>query len=62
MAIYNLVGQKVRTLVQGLQAAGEHTVEWDGRDSDGQRLESGMYLYRLKTPVFSQTRKMMLLE
>ena len=45
--IINMRGQVVRTLVQGEQAAGRHSVQWDGRDNNGKAAGSGVYLYRL---------------
>ncbi len=61
LEIYNLLGQKVRTLVNQQQAAGNYTVRWDGRNDFGQHVSSGVYLYRLVTGQFSQVRKMVLL-
>ena len=48
LAIFNLVGQQVTTLVQGVWEAGTYTVRWDGRDDNGRELASGVYLYRLR--------------
>lgn len=59
--IYNLMGQKVRTLVQGSFSPGVHTVAWDGKDDDGLPLGSGMYIYQLKTGSICQTRQMVLI-
>ena len=60
--IYNLLGQKVRTLVKEHQAAGRYTVRWDGRDEAGIPVASGMYFYRLSTESgFVAIRKMVLL-
>jgi len=63
LAIYNLAGQQVTTLVSGTREAGTYTVRWDGRDEDGQELASGVYLYRLRTGDGKQveTRKLLLL-
>lgn len=44
MILYNLAGQEIATLVQGLHQVGNHTLHWDGRDDDGRDLASGMYL------------------
>ena len=46
--IYNLHGQKIRTLTTGPVAAGYGEVAWDGRDHSGQVVASGVYLYRLE--------------
>jgi hypothetical protein len=61
MTIYNLTGQMVRQLVQSEYAAGYHRVIWNGRDSRGNMVGSGVYIYTLKAADFSQTRKMILL-
>jgi len=45
--LYNLAGQQVATLVEGVREAGTYAVRWDGRDDDGWELASGVYLYRL---------------
>lgn len=49
LGLYNLAGQKVTTLVQGMRPAGAYTVRWDGRDANGRDLASGVYLYQLRT-------------
>ena len=62
LALYNLVGQKVVTLVDGMRAAGSYTVHWDGRDDAGNALASGVYLYRLQAGGQVETRKLVLVE
>ncbi|MCH9032178.1 MAG: T9SS type A sorting domain-containing protein [candidate division Zixibacteria bacterium] len=57
ISVYNVQGQKVATLVDGVLEAGYHDVEWDASN-----LASGMYFYRLQATSFSQTRKMILLK
>jgi hypothetical protein len=47
LEIFNLLGQRVITLVDGYQPAGRYTVSWDGRDAFGRAAPSGVYLYRL---------------
>lgn len=47
LRVYNVEGRVVRTLVDDTVAAGLHAVTWDGRDSGGARLSSGVYFYRL---------------
>ncbi len=59
--VYNLLGQHVRTLVDGWNPAGQNTVLWDGRGTDGSKVASGVYLYRLKTDNVTETRKMVLM-
>ena len=60
LTIYNLLGQKVVVLVDGLQKAGVNSVIWDGKDPKGNPLPSGIYFYRLELEQESQTRKMVL--
>ena len=62
LAVYDLTGQRVARLVRGEQAAGRHTVFWDGRTSSGRSLASGTYVYRLVTDQGVLTRKLTLLK
>ena len=59
--IYNLQGQKVRTLVEGPVIAGDREISWDGQDQNGRIVASGVYLYRLKTGSIDLTRKLLFL-
>ena len=59
--IYNMTGQKVRTLVQGEQMPGYYTAYWDGRDEAGAVVGPGVYLYQLQAGKFRQVRKMTVL-
>ena len=43
IAVYDVAGRLVRTLASGVEAAGPHTVEWDGRDAQGARMQRGVY-------------------
>jgi hypothetical protein len=62
LVIYNVLGQKVRTLVEREKQNGPVTVSWDGRDDGRRDLSSGIYFYRLQAGEFSQTRRMVLLK
>ncbi len=59
--IFNILGQKVRTLVDQHLKAGHKLVDWDGKNDLGKEVSSGIYFYRIKTSEFSQTKKMVLL-
>ena len=59
--MYSLTGQKVATLAHGLREAGAYTLRWDGRDDDGRKLASAVYLYRLQAGDGVETRKLILL-
>ncbi|MCK4461496.1 MAG: T9SS type A sorting domain-containing protein, partial [candidate division Zixibacteria bacterium] len=60
LEVFNILGQKVRSLVDGYRNAGPHSEVWDGRDGGGQAVASGIYLYRLKTGTEQGTKKMVL--
>jgi len=62
LGIYDLLGRRVVSLVNGKVAAGTNSVEWDGTDSFGNRVASGVYFYRLTAPGIAETRKMVLLK
>jgi len=59
LEIFNLLGQKVITLVDAKQVAGDHSIQWDGNNEAGNLISSGVYLYRLKAEHFVEMRKMM---
>lgn len=61
LAIYNLAGQRVTTLLRGDRPAGVHSVRWHGRDSQGRALATGIYISRLQTGAQVTTRKLLLL-
>ncbi|MEW6051664.1 MAG: PKD domain-containing protein [Candidatus Zixiibacteriota bacterium] len=60
--IYNVMGQRVTTLVDAHYEAGQHSVEFDATGVDGHPLAGGMYIYRLEAGTFVETRKMILLK
>jgi len=62
LSIYNVLGQKIRTLVDGLQNASRHTVQWDGKDDNGAQVTSGIYFYRIHAQGFTQVKQMLLLK
>jgi aminopeptidase N len=62
LTVYNLLGQKVRTLVSTHLWRGSHTTAWDGLDDRGRIVASGVYLYRLEASQRIQTRKMLMLK
>jgi len=61
LAIYNLLGERIRTLVNAKQPAGDYQMEWNGQDDARLEVASGIYIYRLKTGKFVKSRKMLLL-
>jgi hypothetical protein len=62
LAIYNVLGQNVKTLVDMNQPAGTYTVMWDGTDNNGNKLASGVYFYQLIGENALITKKMTLIK
>jgi len=62
ITVWNIMGQKVATLYSGDLNAGHHTLNFDGRDSNGKQLTSGMYLYRIAAGKYNATKKMTLMK
>jgi len=62
ITIYNLLGRKVRTLLDQTQDAGQYRVTWNGRDDNGAVVGSGLYLYQVKSGLFSSSKKMLLVK
>jgi len=69
LTIYNILGQRVRTLVDEEKLPGEYKVIWDGRDDKGDEISSGIYFYKLKTEelfpnktICTETKRMILLK
>ncbi len=62
LAVYNILGQKIRTLVNEFTPAGSYTINWDGQDEIGRQAASGMYLYRLDAGQFKAIKRMTLLK
>lgn len=62
LEVFNVLGQLVTTLVDRSMAPGQYSVVWDGTDTRGTRVASGVYLYRLKSGDASLTKKMVLLK
>lgn len=62
LEIFDVLGRRVRTLVDGWTSIGDHSIPWDGTDSDGLQVSSGIYFYRLTTETQSLSKKMLLLK
>jgi hypothetical protein len=62
LAVFNVEGRRVTTLIDEVLPPGHHDVTWDGRDSRGVRQSTGLHFYRLQAGKLSHTRKMMLLK
>ncbi|MCB9473690.1 MAG: T9SS type A sorting domain-containing protein [Candidatus Delongbacteria bacterium] len=62
LTVYNMLGQKVRTLVADQLVAGHHQVNWTGINDAGIQVASGLYVYQMEAPGFRQAHKMVLLK
>jgi hypothetical protein len=62
LEVYNLLGQKIRTLVNGYQRSGSYSLQWNGMNQQGMTVSSGVYFCRLLVDGSSQTKRMVLLK
>ncbi|NIM97600.1 MAG: T9SS type A sorting domain-containing protein [candidate division Zixibacteria bacterium] len=62
LTVFNILGQKVRDLVDEHQSAGYKSIQWDGMDDRGRELTTGIYFYRLQAGDFVQSKKMVLIK
>ena len=60
--IFNILGQHVITLIDDARSAGLHRVRWDGTDALGRGVSAGVYIYRLRTEDWHDTRKLVMLD
>jgi len=61
LAIYNVLGEQIRTLVSDFRQAGAYRVVWDGRNDAGVQVPSGVYLYRFEAGGVAKTKRMVLM-
>ena len=62
LEIYNIKGQKVKTLLDCYMSPGRSEMLWNSKDDNGKRVSSGVYFYLLQTPTKHLTKKMLLLK
>lgn len=62
LRVFDVQGRLVRTIADGYYGGGRHAVRWDGADSHGRQIASGMYYYRLEAPGRSLSRKLLVLK
>jgi len=62
ISVYNILGEKISTIVSGEFTAGSHSVTWSAQDNNGQNLATGVYLYRMTAGEFSAVNKMILMK
>ena len=62
LSIYNIKGEKVKTLVNSIMEKGNHLISWDGNNTNQNKVASGIYFYQLKTDNYNSIKKMILLK
>ena len=61
LEIYNILGRKIRTLVNKNQSTGSYKIQWDAKDGQNRPVSSGVYFYRLEADKFIATKKLLLI-
>ena len=62
IAIYDVIGRNIRTLINTNQTAGYHSIYWDAKNDFGEGVAAGMYIYTIQAGEFRATKKMVLLK
>ncbi|HND77484.1 MAG TPA: carboxypeptidase-like regulatory domain-containing protein [bacterium] len=62
LVVYNILGQKIKTLWDGVRTAGRYTQIWNGRNEKGQLVTSGVYLYQIKAGNKTSVKRMLLIK
>jgi len=62
LTVFNIKGQKVKTLVDERKQPGYHSIVWDGKDSNNREMNSGIYFYKINTGKYSSAKKMILMK
>ena len=62
LEVFNLLGQRLATLVDAERSAGVHTAQWDATDAAGRAVGAGVYIYRLSSGGMTESRRMVLVD
>jgi flagellar hook assembly protein FlgD len=62
ISIFNIKGQKIKTLIKEKMTVDTHSVTWNGKDDSGRNVASGVYFYQLKNGSISDSKKMILMK
>ncbi len=60
--IYDISGRLIKTLAKGIPGAGSYFVIWNGKDTRGKKVPSGVYLYTLRAGSYIETKKILLID
>jgi type IX secretion system substrate protein len=61
ITIYDVLGRKVKTLINQPYTFGKHTITWEGSDANSNEVSSGIYFYQIKSGEYSKTKRLLLL-
>jgi len=62
ISVYNILGEKIKTIINDIMPTGTHIIAWDGRNDKGEMVATGIYFYQIKAGDFTKSRKMLLLK
>jgi MAM domain-containing protein meprin/A5/mu/flagellar hook capping protein FlgD/uncharacterized protein DUF4394/HYDIN/CFA65/VesB family protein/BACON domain-containing protein len=62
LVVYNMIGQKIRMLVDGSKDIGYYNVQWDGKNDHGKQVATGIYIYRFEAGEYIKSQKMILMK
>ena len=62
LVVYNMLGQKIRTLVDGNKDIGYYNIQWDGKNENGRQVATGIYIYKFEAGNFIKSQKMILMK
>ena len=62
LVVYNMLGQKIRTLVDGNKDIGYYNVQWDGKNDNGNQVATGIYIYKFEAGNYIKSQKMILMK
>jgi hypothetical protein len=62
LTVYNMMGQQIATLYEGKQNAGTYTAKWNGMNDLGQKVSSGVYIYKLRAAEYTKSTKMLFIQ
>jgi len=62
LSIYNILGQKLKNLENGIRPKGFHSITWDGKDNNGKEVTTGIYFYQFRAGNFTESKKLLLIK
>jgi len=62
ITVYDIMGREIRTFVDRIHAPGKYSLTWNGTDHRNMKVAEGIYIYQIRTPQFSKSLKMFLID